>query len=82
MNIVKALVHCNFVNKNYQQNSRVLYVFIPNESFGQLLDTSTKTFTFLKAFDSEFSYTKLQFTDQNSKPLDIADRIDITLVIN
>ena len=34
------LVHCNIVNNNYQQNSRVLYTFIPNKSFGQLLDIS------------------------------------------
>ena len=32
-----VLVHCNIVNNNYQQNSRVLYTFVPNKSFGQLL---------------------------------------------
>ena len=32
------LVHCNIVNKIYQQNSRVFYMFVPNKSFGQLLD--------------------------------------------
>ena len=32
------LVHCNIVNNNYQQDSRVLYTFVPNKSFGQLLD--------------------------------------------
>ena len=31
-----ALIHCNVVNNSYQQNSRVLYTFIPNKSFGQL----------------------------------------------
>ena len=50
-----VLVHCNIVNNNYQQNSRVFYTFVPNKSFDQLLDISPKNFIFLKAFDSEFS---------------------------
>ena len=50
------LVHCNIVNNDYQQNSRVLYTFVPNKSFGQLLDISAKNFIFLKTFDTEFSY--------------------------
>ena len=33
-----VLVHCNVVNNAYQQDSRVLYTFVPNKSFGQLLD--------------------------------------------
>ena len=70
------LVHCNIVNNGYQQNSRVLYKFVPNKSFGQLLDILPKNFTFLKTLNSEFSYIEVWFTDQNSRPL------DITLVIN
>ena len=35
-----VLVHCNIVNSDYQQGSRVLYTFVPNKSFGQLLDIS------------------------------------------
>ena len=48
------LVRCNIVNNNYQQNSRVLYTFVPNKSFGELLDISPKNFIFLKTFNSEF----------------------------
>ena len=33
-----VLVHYNIVNNGYQQDSRVLYTFIPNKSFAQLLD--------------------------------------------
>ena len=33
-----VLVHCNIVNNDYQHNVRVLYTFVPNKSFGQLLD--------------------------------------------
>ena len=77
-----VLMHYNIVNNDYQQDSRVLYTFVPNKSFGQLLDISPKNFIFLKTFDSEFSYIEVWFTDQNSKPLEIEDKINITLVIN
>ena len=50
-----VLIHCRIVNNDYQQDSRVLYLFVPNESFGQLLNISPKSFMFLKAFNSEFS---------------------------
>ena len=48
---------------------------------GQLLDTSPENFIFLKAFDSEFSHINLWFKDRNSKPLEIEDKINITLVL-
>ena len=48
------LIHCNIVNNNYQQNPRVLYTFVSNKSFGQLLDISPKNFIFLENFNSEF----------------------------
>ena len=28
-----VLIHCNIVNNNYQQNSRILYAFVPNKSY-------------------------------------------------
>ena len=52
-------------------------MFIPNKSFGQLLDMSPKTSLIL-----EFSYTDVWFTDQNSRPLDTEDKINIALVTN
>ena len=77
-----VLVHCNIANNNYQQNTRVLYIFVPTETFGQLLDISPKTFIFLKTFDSQFLYIEVWLTDQISKPLEIEDKTNITLVIN
>ena len=77
-----VLVHCNIVNNDYQQDSRVLYIFVPNKSFGKLLDISPKNFIFLKTFDSEFSYIEVWFTDQNSKLLEIEDNRKISAVIN
>ena len=59
-----VLIYCNIVNNDYQQDSRVLYTFVPNKSFGQLLDISAKNFLFLKTFNSEFSYIEVWFTDQ------------------
>ena len=43
-----VLIHCNIVNNNYQQNSRILYTFVPNKSFDQLLDISPKNFYIFK----------------------------------
>ena len=77
-----VLVHCHVVNNDYQQDSRALHIFVTNKSFGQLLDISPKNFIFLKTFESEFSYIEVWFTDQNSKPLEIESKINITLVIN
>ena len=77
-----VLIYCNIVNSDYQQDLRVLYTFVPNKLFGQLLNISPKNFIFLKTFNSEFSYIEVWFTDQNSKSLEIEDKIKITLVIN
>ena len=41
-----VLVPYNIVNTDYKQDSRVLYIFIPNKSFGQLLDVSPKKIYF------------------------------------
>ena len=76
-----VLVHCNIINNDYQQDSRVLYTFAPSKSFGQLQDISPKSFTLLKNFDSEFSYIGVWFIDPNSRPPEIEDKINITLVI-
>ena len=77
-----VIVHCNIANKDYQQDSRVLYTFVLNKLFGQLLGISPKKIIFLKTFDSEFSHIEVWFTDKNSKPLEIEGEINITLVIN
>ena len=54
-----VLIHFNIVNYDYQQDSRVLCTFVPNKSFGQLLDISPKHFIFLKSFNSELSYIQV-----------------------
>ena len=76
-----VLVHCDIVNNDYQQYSRVLYTFVPNKPFGSLLEISPTNHIFLKTFNSEYSEIKAQFTDQNSQTLEIEDRINLTMVI-
>ena len=46
------LIHCNLVNNNYQQNSRILYTFVPNKPFGRLLEIPPTNHIFLKTFNS------------------------------
>ena len=76
-----VLVHCNLVNNDYQQESRILYTFVPNKTFGSLLEISPRNHVFLKTFNSEFREIKVWFTDQKSRPLEIEDKINITLII-
>ena len=76
-----VLVHCNIVDSGYQQDSQVLYTCVPNNAFGQLLEISPTNAIFLKTFNSEFSYIKVWFTDQNSRPLEIVDKINLAFVI-
>ena len=66
-----VLIHCNIVNNDHQQDSRVLYTFVPNKSFGSLLETSLTNHIFLKTFNSEYDEIKLWFTDQNGQPLEV-----------
>ena len=39
-NVEVVLVHCNLVNNSYQQASRVLFTFVPNKQYGQLISIS------------------------------------------
>ena len=66
-----VLVHCNIVNNDYEQDSSLLYAFVPNKPFGSLLGISPTNHIFLKTFNSECDEIKVWFTDQNSHPLEI-----------
>ena len=61
-----VLVHCNIINNDYQQDSRVLYTFVSNKPFDSLLEILPRNHIFLKTFNSEFEEIKVWFTDQNS----------------
>ena len=76
-----ALVHCNLVNNDFQQDSRILHTTVPIKPFGSLLEISPTNPIFLKTFNPELQEISLWFTDQNSNPLEVEDRINITLII-
>ena len=76
-----VLLNCNTVNNDYHQDSRVLYTFVTNKSFGSLLKISPENHIFLKTFSSEFQEIKVCFTDQKSKSLEVEDKINLTLII-
>ena len=76
-----ALVHCNIVNNDYQQDSRVLCTFVPNKPFGSLLEIFPTNHIFLRTFNSEHDEIKVWFTDQNSKLLEIEDKTNLTMIV-
>ena len=76
-----VLVHCNLVNNDYQQYSRILYTFVPNKPFVSLLEISPTNHIFLKTFNLEFQEIKEWFTDRTSNSLEVEERISLTLII-
>ena len=76
-----VLAHRNIVNNDYQQDLRVLYMFVPSKPFGSLLEISPTNHIFLKAFNSEYDEIIVWFTDQNSQPLEIVGRINLTMLV-
>ena len=81
-NVEVFLVHCNLVNNSYQQHSRMLFTFVPNKQYGQLISISPDSLVFLKTMNSEFSEIKIWFTDQNINALEIEDNFNMLLIID
>ena len=75
------LVHGNLVNNNYQQASKVLFTFVPNKQFGQLITITPHSPTMFKTTNAKFSFIKIWFIDQSNRPLEIEDNVNITLII-
>ena len=76
-----VLVHYDIVDNDYQQDLRVIYTFVPNKPFGSLLEISPTNHIFLKTCNSEYDKIKVWFTDHNNQPLEIEDRINLTMMI-
>ena len=76
-----VLLHCNLVNNNYQQTSKGLFTFVPNKQFGQLINIAPHSLIMLNTTNTEFSFIEVWFTDQNSEPLEIEDKVSLTLII-
>ena len=75
-----GLVHWDIVNNYYQQDSRVLYKFVPNKPFDSLLEISPTNHIFLKTFNSDYDEIKVWFTDQISQTLETEERINLTML--
>ena len=73
-------VHCNLVNHNYQQTSKVSFTFVPNKQFGQLINIAPHSLAMLDTANTEFSFTEEWFTDQNSASLEIEDNVNLTVI--
>ena len=76
-----VLVHNNLVNNSYQQASKVLFTFVSNKQFGQLITITPHSPTMLKTTYAEFSFIEIWFTDQNNRPLEIEDSVNIKVII-
>ena len=80
-NVGLVLVHCNLVNNSYQQASKVLFTFVLNKKNGQLITVSPETLIMIKTVNTEFSFIEIWFTDQDNRPLEIEDSVNISLII-
>ena len=76
-----VLIHCNLVNNSYQQESKVLFTFLPNKQFDQLITISPHLLTMLNTTNGKFQSIQLWFIDQNNRPLEIGDNVNIALII-
>ena len=76
-----VLVHCNLVNNSYQQVSKVLFTFVPNKKYGQLIIVSPHSLIMLKTVNTEFLFIEIWFTDQDNRPLEIEDSVNISRII-
>ena len=76
-----VLVHCKLVNHNYQQASKVLFIFVPNEQFDQLITIAPHSPIMLNTENTGVSSIEVWFTDQNSKQLETEDNVNMTLII-
>ena len=77
-----VLVQCKLVDNQYQQKSEILYTFIPNKLCAYLLYVEPSNLVSLKTYNTAFDEIIITFTDQNGRPLEIEDNVDLGLLIN
>ena len=76
-----VLIHCNLVKNDYQHTSKVLFTFVPDKKFGQLINISPHAFTMMNTINTEFSSIEIWFTYHASKALEIEDNVNLPLII-
>ena len=79
--VISVLMHCNVVQNNYQQDSKLSYSFLRDKQFGQLLVIEPKALIGLKTIDSIFDYMDIWFADQDNRSLQIEDSVNISLIV-
>ena len=75
------LVHCNLAKNYYQHTSKVLFSFVANKQFWQLINISPHSLTMMNTVNAEFFSVEVWFTDQASKALEIQNSVTLTLII-
>ena len=60
----------------------MLYTFTPNKSYAKLLNLEPSNLVFLKTYDTEFGEIIITLTDQNVRPLEMEDKVNLTSLIN
>ena len=82
LEIVRSvLVFGNLVENVYLQDSKLLFSFVPNSRFGNLLSITPQVLKYCDTVDSIFDYIEISFADQNGRPLEIGDDITVTIII-
>ena len=61
------LVYCNLIESDYQHISKVLFTFVPDKEFRQLINISPHSLIMVNTVNTEFSSVDVWFTDQASK---------------
>ena len=74
-------MHSNLVQNDDQHTSKVLFIFVPNKQFGQLINISPHSLTMMNIVNIEFSCVEVWVIDQASKALEIEDNVNFTLII-
>ena len=55
---------------------------MPSKSYAYLLNVETRNLVFLKTYNSEFDEVIITYKDQNGRPLDTDDKVNLILLIN
>ena len=79
--IETILVHCNLIQNDYQHTWKILFIFVPDKEFGQIINISPHSLNMMNTVNTEFYSVEVWFTDQTSKTLEIEDNVNLTLIV-
>ena len=80
MSVEVLLIHCNLTKNYHQHTSKLLFTFVPNKQFGQLINVSPHSLTMMNTVNTELSSVVVWFIDQASKALESKDNVNLTLI--